>query len=399
MEGKRLLRSIQLTNLLSYGSSGSSISLEPLNVLIGPNASGKSNLIEALTLLAAAPRDLLKPIREGGGITEWLWKGRGPAALATLQTISADEISHSLALSAVRQRTEIVAERLESLSPEKLFYDFRNGTGTIQSRTFVSTTFKGKASTSVSLSERSLSREDISIDQSVLSQRRDPDVYPELTRVADQFGSMRFFREWNFGRSGVLRRPQPVDLPDEFLLEDGSNLGLVLNDLQNRRSTKKLILDNLRLFYERVEDITTKTQGGTIQIFLHEEGLGDQPIPAYRLSDGTLHFLCLLTILLHPEPPQLICIEEPELGLHPDVLPALAKLLIDASQRTQLIVTTHSEALVSALSETPEAVVVCERGDEGTTLRRLEPEKLKEWLERYRLGELWSMGEIGGNRW
>jgi predicted ATPase len=105
----------------------------------------------------------------------------------------------------------------------------------------------------------------------------------------------------------------------------------------------------------------------------------------------------LLSILCHPKPPPLICIEEPELGLHPDIIPQVAKLLLEASQRTQLVVTTHSEALVSALSEVPEAIIVCERDDNGTQLRRLEPEKLKEWLERYKLGELWSMGEIGGN--
>lgn len=95
----------------------------------------------------------------------------------------------------------------------------------------------------------------------------------------------------------------------------------------------------------------------------------------------------------------MICLEEPEIGLHPDIIPGLAKLFLEASQRTQLVVTTHSDMLVSALSEVPEAIVVCERGEEGSQLRRLEPDKLSEWLERYRLGELWTMGEIGGTRW
>src|ERR1700742_3728706 len=102
-----------------------------------------------------------------------------------------------------------------------------------------------------------------------------------------------------------------------------------------------------------------------MQFLFHEGGLRS-PAPAARLSDGTLRYLCLLTILLHPEPPPLICIEEPELGLHPDIIPKVADLLVDASHRTQLIVTTHSEALVSRLSEIPESVVVCERDDRGT---------------------------------
>ena len=87
------------------------------------------------------------------------------------------------------------------------------------------------------------------------------------------------------------------------------------------------------------------------------------------------------------------------MGLHPDIIPQVAELLLDASKRTQLIVTTHSETLVSALSDVPEAVVVCERDANGTKLRRLDPDNLKEWLERYQLGDLWAKGEIGGNRW
>ncbi|HEX8998269.1 MAG TPA: hypothetical protein VGB07_00115, partial [Blastocatellia bacterium] len=76
-----------------------------------------------------------------------------------------------------------------------------------------------------------------------------------------------------------------------------------------------------------------------------------------------------------------------------------AELLIEASQRTQLIVTTHSEFLVSALSDIPEAVIVCERNENGSQLNRLDPESLKEWLERYSLGDLWMKGELGGTRW
>ena len=75
------------------------------------------------------------------------------------------------------------------------------------------------------------------------------------------------------------------------------------------------------------------------------------------------------------------------------------EMLLAASQRTQLVITTHSETLDSALSELPEAILVCERNDAGTQLRRLDPEQMKHWLEAYSLGELWRMGEIGGTRW
>jgi predicted ATPase len=115
------------------------------------------------------------------------------------------------------------------------------------------------------------------------------------------------------------------------------------------------------------------------------------------LSDGTIRFIALLAILLQPEPAPLICLEEPELGLHPDAIALTAELLTEASRRTQLVVTTQSDVLVSALTEQTESVLVCEFSAPGTTLHRLDAEKLRFWLEKYRLGEVWRMGELGGN--
>ena len=237
---------------------------------------------------------------------------------------------------------------------------------------------------------------DIDPTQSILSQRKDPDRFPEITYLGKVFSQIYFFRNPNFGHRSPLRGPQPADLPTSFLMENGGNLGMVLNDLLNRPATKRVVLEHLRRFYDSVEDVTTKVHAGVVETLFHERGLREA-IPATRLSDGTLRFLSLLTILCHPTPPPLVCIEDPELGLHPDVLPLVAELMIDAAQRTQLIVTTHSDILVSALSSVPECIIVCEKDDRGTRLRRLEPDRLREWLEKYSLGELWRMGETGGN--
>ncbi len=191
--------------------------------------------------------------------------------------------------------------------------------------------------------------------------------------------------------------PEPADLPTDFLLPDSSNLALVLHEMQQRAPVRQKLLEYLQRFYSSAQHISTRINAGTVQLYI-DEGM-DELVPATRLSDGTLRYLSLLAILLHPTPPPLVCIEEPELGLHPDILPTIGELLIDASQRTQLVVTTHSDALVSALSEVPECVVVCEPGENGSQLRRLDREALSEWLGRYSLGEMWRMGEIGGTRW
>jgi predicted ATPase len=376
MDGKRLLNSIRLRNLLSYGAEGVTLELEPLNVLIGPNAVGKSNLIEAISLLAAAPRDLLTPIREGGGTSEWIWKGDEKPGVAVLEVkveYQEGPLLYRLGFSLAGYRFDLVGEDIYLYSEGQLVYGY-----------------------SKDLVYVSMPKKD-DPGQSILSQVRGAE-HPEITHLANSFGRITFFREGNQGRFVASRMPQKADLPEDFLLENAGNLGLVLNDLQHRPAIRHLILEKLKEFNENIVDVTTKVQGGTVQVYFHERGLRE-PVPATRLSDGTLRYLCLLVILLHPDPPPLICIEEPELGLHPDIIRTVGKLLIDASQRTQLIVTTHSDFLVSALSEVPEAVVVCERGSKGTELRRLDPERLKDWLEKYTLGELWSMGEIGGNRW
>jgi predicted ATPase len=152
----------------------------------------------------------------------------------------------------------------------------------------------------------------------------------------------------------------------------------------------------LSRFLPRFKRLTTLVQGGTIQIFLHEDGLR-APIPATRLSDGTIRFIALLAILLRPGETPLMCLEEPELGLHPDALTLIAELLVEASQQTQIIVTTQSDVLVSALSKHAESVIVCDNLAGASRFRRLESDKLRFWMDKYQLGEIWRAGELGGN--
>lgn len=386
-----LLHSIKLDNFLSYGGEGQAVEMRDLNVIIGPNGAGKSNLIEAVELVRSAPKDLLIPIRDGGGVRDWLWKGSPRTPTATIDAVFSNPkgpqpIRHVIGFTEINQQFIIVDERIETERPAPnhgrpyLYYEFQNGHGVLN--------IKGK--------NRNLQHEEIDPVQSILSQRKDPDQYPELTYLGNILSKIRLYREWRFGRYTMARMAQKADLPNEFLEPDDSNLGLVLNRLQRDPLVKKKILNALYALYEGIDDYYVQVEGGTVQVFFHE---GKYTIPATRLSDGTLRYLCLLAILCHPTPPPLVCIEEPELGLHPDVLPTIADLMKEASERCQLIVTTHSDVLVDAMSDQPESVLVAEKTDMGTTLTRLDAEKLQPWLEKYRLGQLWTRGEIGGTRW
>jgi predicted ATPase len=385
-----LIREITLHNLLSFGPDTAVLPLRPLNVLIGPNSSGKSNLIEAIGLLQAAAHTLASPIRDGGGIHDWLWKGNKKAVAAIDAVIENPlgivPLRHVLAFMESSQRFELIGERVENemALPGKAkpyaYYTFE----------------KDRAVLNVQGKPRKLGRESIDQEKSIVAQRKDPDQYPEITYLGEQYARIRLYREWSFGRFSGPRQPQKADQRNDFLAEDFANLGLVLSRFGREMDPKARLLGELGKLYPDVTDYHIDVQGGTVQLFLQEEQFS---IPATRLSDGTLRYLCLLAILCHPEPPPLICIEEPELGLHPDVVVSLAELLQDAATRTQLIVTTHSDVLVDCLSETPEDVIVCEKQDGQSVLRRLEAGTLHRWLEKYTLGELWRRGEIGGNRW
>ena len=402
MEGRRFIESIRLDRILSFGPNEEAFELEPLNVLIGPNASGKSNLIEALSLLHAAPRDIQVPTREGGGVREWMWKGDSEYRDAIIEVglkHFITPIKYRVAFREFRGQFSLQDERLEG---EGLLRDPEEGPVTLYSYRYSG----GQATISAIPDEggtmlqprRQFKLDKMKANQSILSQVKDSRAYPELTYLNDVVDRMSFYREWSFGRLSTARLPQNTDLQQDYLLEDASNLALVLNEMMNRPGLKSKLLEHMRDFYPYIDDIHTRLIGGTVQVFFHERGL-HQAIPATRLSDGSLQYLCLLAVLCNPFPRWVICIEEPELGLHPDIIPEVAKLLIEASKRSQIFVTTHSDVLVDALSEVPEAVVVCEKVDGATQLRRLDKESLEPWLEKYRLGELWTSGRFGGNRW
>lgn len=395
----RFIQSLGMRGLLSFPPDMEDIELQSLNVLIGPNGSGKSNVIEVLELLRATPTDFASAIRDGGGASEWLWKGDSPQKPATIEVVidptstnfPARSLRYKLEFTSANNRVEVLDEAIENKFPNSgfddpiFYYRFQRGHPVINVK---------EQGIDRRISPRQLQRDDLLPDQSVLTQRKDPDLYPEVTWLGQQFGQIQTFREWTFGRYAPIRQPQPTDLPEDRLLPDARNLAMVLNQIEHKDGHKFNKL--LKRFFPRFERMSTLVSGGTVQFYLHEKGFSS-PIPPTRLSDGTIRFCALLAILLSPSPPPFVCIEEPELGLHPDALELIAELLVEASDRMQLLVTTHSDALVSALSNQPDAVIACERPGAGTTLQRLDPKALATWLDDYRLGDLWRMGELGAN--
>lgn len=394
-----LIDRIHIRNLLSFGDESRPIDLRGLNVIIGPNGSGKSNLIECIGLLQATPRSLYTFMTEAGGFGDWLWQGKeNPCASMEVCVRDAPPskvtLNHRIALRSQtglqRWRThEICSESVECWRPEtghsepEKVYEYADQQPVLYERA------DGRE-----LVARPLKSDAIVRDESVLSQVRDPERYPSLTYLSQQYSGIRIYRDWVFGRHAPARQEQKADLPGDELSANGDNLAMVINSIEPGHKGK--ILEALNALYPGIDDFHVRIGAGRVQLFLKE---GKFLVPATRLSDGTLRFLCLIAILLHPAPPPLICIEEPELGLHPDALPAVARLLRIAAEWTQIIVTTHSDILIDCFTEEPESVLVCDKENGQTQMRRFAKNELRSWLEKYSLGQLWLEGEIGGKRW
>ena len=405
--GNMLIRRLKISGMLSFGPKGIDLPMEPLNVLIGPNGSGKSNFIEALALLQAAPRDLSAPVRRMGGISEWLWKGEGAKERPNVNVVvsypnSTMPLRHLLLIGQQGERFEVRYESIENERPnageERPVFYYVSGLDTRTSDGLAHPVINELVDEpGRQRRERVLRRETVLPDASILSQREDPDRYPELGWLQDQYRQIRLYRNWEFGPDAGLRRSPRADEPSTFLTERGENLPLVLSKLRGDR--RQQFVKFLQQLYDGIEDFQVEVGGGRAELFVVEKGAGERYIPASRLSDGTLRYMALAAILLDPEPPPLVVIEEPELGLHPDVVLGIGDMLVEASQRTQLVVTTHSRVLINALEDYPSSVVVCEKYDGESRFERLDPKYLSIWLEKYSLGYLWSTGEIRGNRW
>jgi predicted ATPase len=186
-----------------------------------------------------------------------------------------------------------------------------------------------------------------------------------------------------------------------YLRPDASNLAAFLYLLKNTRAEYYLaIRDTIRLANPFFDDFILRPIPGNedlIRLEWHERG-SDYPFLAHHISDGTLRFMCLATLLLQPTLPSTILVDEPELGLHPYAIVVLASLIKSASKKTQIIISTQSVSLVNQFDA--ENLLVVERnennGMDETTISSVDPQRLSSWLEEYSLGELWEKNVLGG---
>lgn len=372
-----------------------SLDMNGLTVLIGPNGSGKSNFLDVFALMPEAAHGRLSSgIVRRGNMDACLFKGATGGFLFQFDFDTLEQ--------------EKVGVRYE-LQIEEVFAGF---SGVYREVVLVRSTSSN--SSFAPRVQANLANDDVLFydapsytnatrknletdDELVIFQVKDRTTYPTPYELLRELQGWTCYTPLDVGPQSLLRLPQTIQQGMD-LLPDGSNLFSVLQNIQNKSpGIWGEVCEILANFYEGFRDMTFPNEGGDGKILLR---WWEHPFEkkynfsVNLLSDGTLRLLVLLAILKTPTPPPLICIEEPELGLHPDWIKLVAELLEEAATRTQIIVTTHSPTLVSHVQ--PKHVVVVEKEDGATYLERLSAEKLSAWLEEFQLGDLWLAGHLGG---
>jgi predicted ATPase len=235
------------------------VALQSLNVLIGANGSGKSNFLEIFRLLHAIPGDIAKPVIDSGGVKEWMWKGDtklvNPLVYVTFKRGTGTYDGHRLFLDRAAHRLQIAREDLEiNIDTQVLVRLFENDGAGAKIATRART--NGNPLRQYGAFE-SIASKDFDPTRSALSQFRDAVSHPDLHEIARMYESIGLYTDVGFGHSTPARRPQLADMDTARLFEDGSNLALVLNDLQNRPKVWNGIITRLREFHPRIRNVIT----------------------------------------------------------------------------------------------------------------------------------------------
>jgi predicted ATPase len=384
-----------IEGLLSFDEK-THFELGQLNILVGPNGSGKSNLIDCVRLLQLSPYGIQEAFKDSG-FEEWLYKGGNTKAGSAFLQVTATvpdvpgEIRHQVRLGPPLHSRAPLDETVSSVEADgkKATPYFQ---GSHRSGATLSVPGAGKRRR-----EREVDAKEYDPFQSILSRIRDIEQYPEITGLSRLYANIRIYSEWTFGRNSKLREAASASRSDLSLSESMDDLPLALNGLLSTPAHEKIrhLLQELK---ETYRDYVTRILFGRVGLELVEAPF-EIPLPARRLSDGTLRFLALAAILLQPDPPPVICLEEPELGMHPDMIRMVAGMIVDASAKTQLIITTHSDHLLTSLQDDFDALFAFDAGLAGSRVRRFSREEYRDWRQEHTLGELWTSGELGGNRW
>lgn len=327
-----------------------------LTVIIGANATGKSSLFDFLRFLSFAASNPLPPEIDPGSAGRMVFHAGGPERISFALVVDHEQsrpLRYEVEIQGAAGAATIVRERLATAEPlggtsePFIFLDFRGGKGVVRDQV-----------------EHELKRLSWTLPPNELALRRalDPTLVT-LSRFQGFLSSWRFYSGFDVSGSSALRRPVPTE-PNPILADDGSNLSAVLFSLMTEHVDAWQELEtHLRSAIPGFQSLRVKAHGGPGRVIGVWRELGvKSDLTLADLSEGTLRLLCWATLCLAASIPPLVCIDEPELGLHPRVLPVLAGLLQMASVRSQILIATHSPYLLAQFSLSEIAVMRKEDG-------------------------------------
>lgn len=371
-----------------------------LNVVIGPNGSGKSNLLQFLELISVSAQGRLgKYIQSLGGMNPIVWDGVADSIKFLLDVIPDENelgLNHyelELTRLGVRSSYKISMELLTGINQFK-FIERKSTSAVVRMNHKLLPNTENETYAPFIFSEKSLDDEEILLDQLADYSGMDDDFYP-YTDFRDSLASIAIYHDLRTDRDSAIRQPVITSF-DNRIESDGRNLISVLHTrYTSDRDFKRDINSAMNAaFGDDFEELVfPPASDQRIQLRVRWKPLKREQSAA-DLSDGTLRFLFLLTVLASPDPPPVIAIDEPETGLHPSMLPIIAEFAQDAAMRTQVIFTTHSPQFLDALTEAQPTTTVALWENGETILRTLPKEELEYWLKGYSLGSLFRSGEL-----
>jgi len=350
-----------------------------LNVVIGENGSGKSNLLYALQLLQdSAVGRLSTEILDQGGIGQILWDSREGGELSW--AVRTEDLRYELAL-----------RRIGTTSSYRIEHELLDdGSHRLIERDAKEATMREPEKNTVRVHYDTYPEE-----ESLLSSATVPTGRLDASSFRKDLLSWGIFYDIRVDRSSLIRQAA-VSRFEKQIKADGQNLVPVLHTLYtgDRSFKKELDLVMRAAFGTSYEELTFPPAGNQrIELRLRWRALETEQSSA-NLSDGTLRFLLLIAILANPEPGALVAIDEPETGLHPRMFPIIAELAAEASTRAQIIFTTHSPQFLDAFSEQAPTTTVAECEEGETRLSIVDGEDLRRFLAHYSLGELFVSGNL-----
>jgi predicted ATPase len=358
----RRLEHLTIRNFRSIRSQ--TLNLGMLNVFIGGNGAGKSNLVQVFRFLKEVSLGHLQQYTQIKGADALLHFGRKRSPSMEFDLVFSDDSFEN------EYHLELTSTDKDTLVILKETTGFRDCSR--YNRPFIDTI--------------ALAAQESALEES---------SKPVAKHVRDDLKSYRVYHFHDTSDTAAVKAPCPVE-DNGYLREDASNLAAFLYFLQERkpRTLENIVatIQQIAPFFDSFQLSPSRLNPDKIRLEWREKG-NDAYFNASSFSDGTLRFICLATLLMQPELPRLVLLDEPELGLHPAAIVLLADLLRSASQRTQLIVATQSVGLVNQLSH--EEVWTVDREDGQSVFHHLAQEDLGNWLEGYALGELWEMNRLG----